>query len=244
MADKESFIVRKRYRNQIQKLSVEQKAKLTDGLFCYQITGSFECDDVVVSMLLEIMIDERKKDDEKYLEICEKNRENWKKWGAKKWNQNARKNWKNKQNNRTVEKQPKQADNDNDYDSDMLLYKTNNLISTNVDTEQSSKWNPEINNLISEIKQMCLGLGVAYDKTKDRQFAKHILTAKEYWDFCEQVWQDRVTFALNVLKASAIIGFRKWICAWPMKIYQNYSEVYNKALEQKNKQSKNLIQSF
>jgi len=242
---KDSFIIRKKYRNQIQKLSDRQQADLLRCMFSYQLEWEYECDDWAVCMLLDIMIDERKNDDERYLDVCEKNRENWKKWGAKKWNQNARKNWGNEQNNRAVEKQAKQtkqADNDSDNDSDILI--TNNLISTNVDIEQSSKWNPDINNLISQIKQMCLGLGLAYDKQKDRQFAKHILTAKEYWEFAEKIWQDRVTFALNILKASFQIKFRKWICTWPMKIYQNYADVYNETLKQHVKNQKNLIQSF
>jgi hypothetical protein len=87
-------------------------------------------------------------------------------------------------------------------------------------------------------------LWVAYDKTKDRYFAKFILTAKEFGTFAEKIWQDRIEFALNVLKASMQIKFRKWICSWPMKIYQNYSEVYNETLRMHSKQAKNLIQSF
>lgn len=239
MADKESFIVRKKYRKQIQKLSVEQKAKLTDGIFCYQSVWSYECDDMTVSILLDIMIEERENDNEKYEAVCEKNRENGLKWGRPKKNRTV---ISETQQNPT---KPKKADIwYMIYDSDIWLHNTNNLISTKVDIEQSSNWNPEINNLISEIKQMCLGLGVAYDKQKERQFAKHILTAKEYWEFAEKIWQDRVTFALNVLKASFQIKFRKWICTWPMKIYQNYADVYNETLKQHAKQSKNLIQSF
>jgi hypothetical protein len=46
------------------------------------------------------------------------------------------------------------------------------------------------------------------------------------------------------MKASIHINYRKWICSWPMKIYQNYSDVYNETLKFKNKNSKNLIQSF
>jgi hypothetical protein len=87
-------------------------------------------------------------------------------------------------------------------------------------------------------------LWVAYDKTKDRYFAKFILKAKEFGTFAEKIWQDRIEFALNVLKASMQIKFRKWICSWPMKIYQNYSEVYNETLRMHSKQAKNLIQSF
>jgi hypothetical protein len=59
-------------------------------------------------------------------------------------------------------------------------------------------------------------------------FAKHICTAKDYWEFCVNIWQDRITFALNVLKASIKINYWKWVCSWPKKIYQNYADVYNK----------------
>ena len=114
--------------------------------------------------------------------------------------------------------------------------------------EQSSisneYWDKEINDLINLIKEQCNSLWVAYDKTKDRYFAKFILTAKEFGTFAEKIWQDRIEFALNVLKASMQIKFRKWICSWPMKIYQNYSEVYNETLRMHSKNSKNLIQSF
>ena len=87
----------------------------------------------------------------------------------------------------------------------------------------------KINMLISGIKNRCDELWVAYDKTKDRMFAKHILTAKEYWEFCDKIWQDRKEFAINVLKASVAINYWKWPLAWPMKIYQNYADLYNQA---------------
>lgn len=85
----------------------------------------------------------------------------------------------------------------------------------------------EINNLLEQIKNTCNELWVAYDKTKDRMFAKHILTAKEYWEFCEKIWQTRVEFAVNVLVASVKINYWKWPLAWTMKIYQNYADLYN-----------------
>lgn len=91
-----------------------------------------------------------------------------------------------------------------------------------------------IDNLIKELKDTADKLEIAYDNKKDRNFAKFILTAKEYWNFCEKIWQDRIEFAKNIMLASVKISFWKWVCAWPMMIYQNYSEVYNKALEKKN----------
>lgn len=91
-----------------------------DCIFSYQLEWKYESNDGAVCMLMDIMIDERKNDDERYLEVCEKNRENGKKWGAKKWNQNARKDWGKQpkqpngiENNQTP---PKQADNDSDSD--------------------------------------------------------------------------------------------------------------------------------
>jgi len=86
-----------------------------------------------------------------------------------------------------------------------------------------------INWFISEIKSICNDYGVAYDNTRDRQFAKHILTAKEFGEFCDKIWQGRIEFASNVLIASIKINYRKWPLAWPMKIYQNYADLYNQA---------------
>ena len=86
-----------------------------------------------------------------------------------------------------------------------------------------------INWFISEIKSICNSYWVAYDNTKDRMFAKHILTAKEYWEFCEKIGQGRIEFASNVLIASIKINYWKWPLAWPMKIYQNYADLYNQA---------------
>lgn len=113
-----------------------------------------------------------------------------------------------------------------------------------VEQSSTSYGDKEINDLISLIKEQCSSTWIAYDKYKDRYFAKFILTAKEFGDFAEKIWQTRVEFALNVLKASVQIKFRKGICSWPMKIYQNYTEVYNETLRQHSKQAKNLIQSF
>lgn len=72
---KDSFIVRKKYWNQIQKLTANQRVELMECVFSYQLEWKYDSEDWVVCMLLDIMIDEWEKDDEKYLEMCEKNRE-------------------------------------------------------------------------------------------------------------------------------------------------------------------------
>jgi len=70
---KESFIVRKKYQEQINLLNTEQKAQLLDAIFSYQSTLTLpENLDPLVSMLLSIMVAERTKDDQKYSETLQK----------------------------------------------------------------------------------------------------------------------------------------------------------------------------
>lgn len=87
--------------------------------------------------------------------------------------------------------------------------------------------------MIIELKTLCDEVWIAYDKSHERNFAKHILTAKEFGSFSNNLGQSRVEFAKNILKASLQINFWK-ICSGPKLIYQNYAEVYNKTLILKN----------
>ncbi len=109
-------------------------------------------------------------------------------------------------------------------------------------------WNQDINYLIENLKKLSNELWIIYDKKNDRNFAKHILTSKDFWDFASNIWQNRIEFAKNILLASVKINYWKWPCSWPMKIYQNYWDVYNqtKLLNKKEaeKQKKNTIESF
>lgn len=100
--------------------------------------------------------------------------------------------------------------------------------------EKESYGREDINYLIEQIKLECNNLWVMYDKTKEREFAKHILTAKEFWENAKKCWMNRVNFALNILLASIKIKYWKWYCNWPMKIYQNYIDVYNQTIMKKN----------
>lgn len=100
---------------------------------------------------------------------------------------------------------------------------------------EKQKIKEEIDNLIFELKGVCEELWLAYNKDRDRQFWKHILRAEEFWIFSKKIWQTRIEFAKNILKASDYINYYKWACSWPKMIYQNYSEVYNKSLQFKKK---------
>ena len=130
----------------------------------------------------------------------------------------------------------KKLENKNSKNFETYNNNINNNIINNTKSEDFEKnkndieeyWKSEINLLIKKIKWLCNQYKIAYDKEKERMFAKHICTAKDYWEFCVNIWQDRITFALNVLKASIKINYWKWVCSWPKKIYQNYADVYNK----------------
>ncbi len=113
---KESFIVRKKYQEQIKLLNTEQKAQLLDAIFSYQTEWSPpEWIDPLVSMLLSVMTQDRVKDDEQYKVVCQRNQKNWKSG----WRPN--KNFENSQKPSGLSgnpEKPKKADNDSDNDND------------------------------------------------------------------------------------------------------------------------------
>ncbi len=125
---------------------------------------------------------------------------------------------------------------------EILLNNTNKSLS--IDKEQQSWWLPEINFLIEQLKQTADLLWIAYVKKDERNFAKHILSSKEYWSFCEKIWQDRLEFAKNIMIASSKIGYWKWPRAGPREIYQDYADVYNSCKKIQEDQEKNKIAEF
>lgn len=99
----------------------------------------------------------------------------------------------------------------------------------------------QINELINKLKDTCDRIGVAYNKEKEREFAKHLITAAEYWKFCSKISQTREDCACNILLVSVKIGYWRWPTTWPCSIYKYYSEVYNEAMTKKSKQKKSNI---
>lgn len=97
--------------------------------------------------------------------------------------------------------------------------------------KEQQSWNQDINNLISEIKNVCNSLWIMYSNSMERQFAKHILTAKEFWENAEKCNMDRVKFALSIIYMSIQIKYFKWACNWPKSIYQNYADIYNQYIQ-------------
>lgn len=216
----------------IDELSEKQIAELFIAIRDYNLWKEIKLDWLMKAIFIPFK-NQFDRDLEKYKKKCEVNAENIK----KRWN---KEDTKNTTGINGIKEDTKNTYNNNDSNSDNKKDSNNkNNIILSKDKEQSSEIvlkeiTLNIDNLIKELKDTADKLEIAYDNKKDRNFAKFILTAKEYWNFCEKIWQDRIEFAKNIMLASVKIWFWKWVCAWPMMIYQNYSEVYNKALEKKN----------
>ena len=124
------------------------------------------------------------------------------------------------------------------------LTKLNKISDEILVQEKKEYWNLEINELIKTLKKEAEKLWIAYDSNDERIFAKHILTAKEFWKLADRYGISRVQFAVWIMNASVQINYRKGACSWPKKIYQNTAEVFNEAIRQKQKEEKNKIASF
>lgn len=101
-------------------------------------------------------------------------------------------------------------------------------------------WNRDVNMIIDKIKEKLDYLWIAYDKSRERMFAKHLLTSKDFWEFCKRVWKTRIEACLSIIDASVMINYRKWPCSWPMKIYKEYAEVYNTFMAKQKKMRENV----
>lgn len=199
---------------------------------------------------------------DKWKEISIRNSEKWKRWGAQEWNQNAVKNKKKQTENKqeTNQKQTETSKIENIKDKiennkieNNKIEKgkeennstTLNKISNEILIEEKKEyWNLEINELIKTLKKEAEKIWIAYDPTDERMFAKHILTAKEFWKLADRYGISRAQFAVWIMNASVQINYRKGACSWPKKIYQNTAEVFNEAIRQKQKEARNTIKEF
>lgn len=180
--------------------------------------------------------------------IDKRNSRNQKISKSMKWNQNAVKNFENISKQMKTDgnswqqiKQKRKKEKENKKENKNIKEKENNQtefdeISNEISiAPQKEYWNSEINELIEEIKETCDEMWIAYDRNEERNFARHILTAKAFWIMSDKLWQTRTEFAKNILIASVKIWFWKWPCAWPKKIYQNFAEVFNETIAKKQK---------
>ena len=120
--NKESFLIYKSFYEPIKFLDDEKLGKLFRAIFEYQI-NNIECQDMEIRMAFEFFKNQFRLDDEKYQKIVERNKENGKKGGRPKQNEENPKN-------PMGLKKPKKADNDNEKDNDNDNEKDNDITNT------------------------------------------------------------------------------------------------------------------
>ena len=135
MADKSSFVLYTRYREQINMLNDEQAGQLMKAIFDYQAMGEAAIEDPVVAMLWSVMKQQLDIDNEKYQETCAKRKEAGAKGGKSKNSKSENKEA--KQANATFAKQTKakQADNDNEYENEIDNENDSDMSSSSDDYE-------------------------------------------------------------------------------------------------------------
>jgi hypothetical protein len=102
-------------------------------------------------------------------------------------------------------------------------------------------WNKEVNMFTEVIKKECKSLWLIYVSKNERNFAKHLVTSKQFWDFCESIWKSRIDACLSVMRASVSIWYWRGACSWPESIYREYANVYNQRKQKNEKTKSNLI---
>lgn len=135
MAEKSSFVLYTRYREQINMLNDEQAGQLMKAIFDYQAMGEAAIEDPVVAMLWSVMKQQLDIDNEKYQETCAKRKEAGAKGGKSKNSKSENKEA--KQANAIFAKQTKakQADNDNECENEIDNENDSDMSSSSDDYE-------------------------------------------------------------------------------------------------------------
>jgi len=125
--NKSSFVVYKEWRKPISSLSESQKAQILDAIFEYQDGEEITSTDPIVLMAFSFFKMRFDADKAAYEDKCVKNKENGTKGGRpKKTEENPNKPEETKNNPKKANgfsnnrSEPKKADNDNDFDNDLL----------------------------------------------------------------------------------------------------------------------------
>ncbi len=120
--EKNSFILYKSFYPPVSFLTLEQKGRLFDAIFRYQIDGIEEIDDDIKTPFL-FFLNQFKVDEAKYSSMCEKRREAGRKGGAPKGNQNAKQN-KHLLYNETIATKTTRYENENENENEEYSFDT------------------------------------------------------------------------------------------------------------------------
>lgn len=214
----------------IENLSLEDKGKILDNIFMYNIKWEIP-HNWYIEVIFRFMKNRIDADKKTYDEKCKTNKE-----VSIAYRESIKKPNGIQTVSNDIQTIPNSNSNSNSNSKEIVSKETGIKIPDNINKDFLKKEiTLKINFLIKELQETASQYKIAYNTTKEREFWKHIVNAKQYGAFCDSIWQNRVEFAKNVMTAS-IDGYWKWICAWPMAIYQNYADVYNKHIQQQTKQ--------
>lgn len=98
--------------------------------------------------------------------------------------------------------------------------------------------------LISLLSDWCINNWIAYDNKQDIKYAVCLLKDEQVNILSNNIWKSILEFCILIIEQSIKIRFYKSI-AWPKEIYNNYAEIYNKALTNSyNKKEVTKSQTF
>lgn len=80
--------------------------------------------------------------------------------------------------------------------------------------------------LIKELKDKANDLKITYIGTKERIFANHINTAKEFWEIALKYWLSRIDYAKAIMQLWKMIN-SIYPYYGPMDIYRNHWRILN-----------------
>ena len=163
---KKSFLIYHEYKEHLELLSDAELGQFLRGVMAYEITGEVPKFKGMLQMAFSFVKGNLDRDRVKYEETCDKNRENGKKGGAPKGNNNASKQPKTTER---LKKQPKQADNDNDIDNDIEIDIDNDIVIVNeIDNEARETTTTKTKNEFiapkeKEVEEYCKSRGNSID---------------------------------------------------------------------------------
>lgn len=218
--DRQSFIFYRSFYEAARYLPDKDRLKILDGILSYSLDWDepiFESNEWMLVSFWTLILPQIDANIRRY--------ENGSKWWRPKPKDNQKITKKKPNKNLDITKQePNKNDNDNVNDND----NKNNILPTV--TEQALKTdnrNPEVQKCIDTIKAFCKEKQILYDSGDDRMFAKHIVTAKEFWEKAEQFWKDRIELAILIIEIAERDTFWRGKIAWPKNIYQKATQILN-----------------
>lgn len=83
--------------------------------------------------------------------------------------------------------------------------KEDTIVSTEI--VKSDNRNQDIQKLIYHIKEFCSSRSIIYDSTDERNFAKHIVSAKEFGELSKAMGKERIELALSIIELAEMDKF-------------------------------------